>query len=131
MMDSPNQAQIAGQLRTALAAGGPIAAFILSKTGWASTDYSLYLEMALYVLPPLIAAVWSYIAKRSDNLVRAAATVQGATVVIDKTASVAVQEVAKSDNTAPDVKTEKQYLSDQALNQANDRAVREILGLNR
>ena len=129
-MDGPNQSQIAGQLRTALAAGGPIAAFILSKTGWASADYSMYLEMALYVLPPLIAAVWSYIAKRSDNLVRAASTVQGATVVTDETASASVKAV--SANAAyPDVKTEKQYLSDQALNQANDRAVREILGLNR
>lgn len=127
-MDSLNQSQIAGQLRTALAAGGPIAAFILAKTGWAPADYSMYLEMALYVLPPLVAAVWSYIAKRSDNLVRAASTVQGATVVIDRTASVAVQEVAKSE-AAPDVKTEKQYLHDQALNQANDRAVREILGV--
>lgn len=110
VIDAPNQAQIAGQVRTALAAGGPISAVILAKTGWSQGDYELYLEVFLYVVPLLIAAIWSYVAKRPDNLVRAAATVQGATVVVDRTASLAVQDVARKDNTAPDVMTESAFL---------------------
>jgi hypothetical protein len=109
-METPNQTQIAGQLRTALAAGGPIAAFALSKTGWSQADYAMYMEMALYILPPLIAAVWSYVAKRDGNLIKAASKVEGATVVVDATASAAVQAVAKHDNTAPDVVTTKAFL---------------------
>lgn len=107
---SPNATQIAGQLRTALAAGGPIAAIILAKTNVSAGDYMLYLEAFLAIAPPLIAAAWSWWAKRPAALVKAASTVPGATVVTDESASPAVKAVAESPH-ATDVVTEKEFLA--------------------
>lgn len=110
MIETPNQSQIAGQLRTALAAGGPIAALIMSKTGISQEDYGLYLELALYIVPPLIAAVWSYIAKRDAAIVKAAAKVPGATVVVDQDrAPPAVKDIAQDQSANPAVVTKEQY----------------------
>ncbi len=107
---SPTAVQIAGQLRTALAAGGPIAAIILAKTNVSASDYMLYLEAFLAVAPPLIAAAWSWYAKRPAALVKAASAVTGATVVTDENASPAVKAIAESPH-APDVVTEKEFLA--------------------
>lgn len=110
MIDAPNQSQIAGQLRTALAAGGPIAAIILAKTGWSLGDYQMYLELALYIVPPLVAAVWSYVAKRDASLVSAAGKVEGAKVVVDtEVASPAVAAVAENRGADHDVVPKNEY----------------------
>ena len=108
-MDAPNASQIAGQLRTALAAGGPIAALILARTGISADDYALYLEAALAIVPPLVAAAWSWWAKRSAGLVKAAGKVDGATVVVDQAKADPAVVAAAQDPAHPDVVTKEAY----------------------
>lgn len=78
-----NRQQIEGQLRTALAAGGPIAALILSKSGMSATDYALYAELAIAILPGLIVAGWSWWTHRTANQVKTAGNIEGVTVTVD------------------------------------------------
>lgn len=59
-----NQQQVAAWLRLTLAAGGPIGALILSKTGVTASDYGLYYEAALALLPGLIVTIWSWFRNR-------------------------------------------------------------------
>ncbi|MGE3712317.1 MAG: hypothetical protein AB7G35_21940 [Hyphomicrobiaceae bacterium] len=94
--------QIAGQLRTALAAGGPLAAAILSRTGWSDADYRLYVEIAVAVVPPIAAAVWSWLAKTDKATLAQAAKVPGATVVVDKASASAGAKAALAEK-LPDV----------------------------
>lgn len=81
-MNAPNSAQIAGQLRTLLAAGGPLAAIVLAKTGISASDYALYLEAALAIVPPLIAAAWSWWAKRDAAIVAHVESIPGVKLVV-------------------------------------------------
>lgn len=99
-----NSEQIAGQLRTALAAGGPLAAAILSRTGWSDDDYALYVEIAVALVPPLIAAVWSWFAKTDKPTLAAASKVAGATVVVDEATASAGAKAAVADDKLPNVK---------------------------
>lgn len=76
-----NAEQLTGQLRTALAFGGPLAAVILSKTGWTQGDYELYLQAFLFFVPPLVAAAWSWWIKRdAAQITDAIATVENKTL---------------------------------------------------
>lgn len=114
-MDAPNPSQIAGQLRLALAAGGPLAAVILKKTGWAAGDYELYLELFLYVVPPIIAAVWSWIGRSAGRVLSDASKIEGATVVVDpKVASSSVLKAVANEK-LPDVQTEFQFLQNKGV----------------
>lgn len=92
-----NQQQIAGQLRTLLAAGGPIAAIVLAKTGISADDYALYLEAALAIGPPLIAAAWSWWAKRDAAVVARIEATPGVKLIVTNpnTAPAAIVEAAE------------------------------------
>lgn len=99
-----NSEQIAGQLRTALAAGGPLAAAILSRTGWSDADYRLYVEIAVAVVPPVAAAVWSWFAKTDKPTLARASKVPGAEITIDEKTASAGAKAAVADDKLPNVK---------------------------
>ncbi len=64
-----NQQQVEGWLRATLAAGGPIAALVLSKTGIAADDYAMYVEIALIFIPGAVSWVWSWYSHKTSNQV--------------------------------------------------------------
>lgn len=98
-----NTEQIAGQLRTALAAGGPLAAAILSRTGWSDADYRLYVEIAVAVVPPVVAAVWSWVAKTDRATIAQASKVPGAEIQVDEKTASAGARAAVADEALPNV----------------------------
>lgn len=94
-----NQQQVAGWLRALLAAGGPLAALVLSKTGMSQDDWMLYTEVALVVIPPLVVAVWGWYSSRKATQIKAVEKMpEIATVVVKDEARGAVGKLAASPN---------------------------------
>ena len=107
-----NQQQIAGWLRALLAAGGPFAALILSKTGISQADWAMYTELALAIIPPLGVAVWSWFRNRQATQVKLVERIPDvATVVIKDDAKGDLKQMAQS-QAHPDVVTETQNEAD-------------------
>lgn len=66
---NPDREQLLGVARSLLAASGPIAA-ILVRHGYSAEEVHAWFEIAtilLAVLPPIIAASWSYSANSREN----------------------------------------------------------------
>jgi hypothetical protein len=82
----PSQDQIMGILRALLAAGGPVAALLMSY-GVSEQRANLWLTLALAIIPPVVAAVWSAISNSQAKLAVAASTVPGVTVTANKDAA--------------------------------------------
>lgn len=99
-----NQLQIAGIVQKMLAAGGPIAAWLMSK-GMDQTDVAIISELALLIIPPLAAMVWDWLCKRNASLAVAASKIDGVTVTVDPTA--AADMVAAAKDTSNDVQLRK------------------------
>jgi hypothetical protein len=59
-----NQQQVAGWVKTGLAAGGPVYDIAIKKLHLTDADYQMYATLAAYILPPIIVGVWSWIANR-------------------------------------------------------------------
>lgn len=94
-----NQQQVAGWLRALLAAGGPFAALVLSKTGISQSDWVLYTELALVIIPPAAVAVWGWYSSRKATQVKLVEKMpEVATIVIKDEARGAVGELAASPN---------------------------------
>ena len=107
-----NQQQIAAWLRVTLAAGGPIAALIIAKTGITQADYVSYLELALALVPGAIAAGWSWYRNRSDVQIKTTNMLpEVAKVVVKDSANGKVGDMAQSED-HPKVVTETQNALD-------------------
>src|SRR5882672_9809158 len=131
-----NQQQIASALRVVLGTGGPIAAIILAKTGVTEGDYTMYMNAALVVVPPIAAFLWGWYSNRKVALVANVAQMPAedqhaalnklsdvdkvkiveavpavATVVIKDAANGAIAKVAQSE-AHPNVVTESQNALD-------------------
>jgi len=107
-----NRQQIEGFLKIGLGVGGPIGAIILSKSGISQSDYVLYLEAALYIVPPVGASIWAWISNRKASQILAVKEMpEIATVVVKDTAIGKISELAKSD-VHHDIVTESQNETD-------------------
>ncbi len=91
-MNTPSQQQIEGVIRWVLAAGSPFAGFIVSK--WGQDTLTQVTSMALYVVPPLVALIWSLVRKTQASIANQAATIPGVTVKVNT--ATASQSVADS-----------------------------------
>jgi hypothetical protein len=92
-----NKQQVIDWLRVTLAAGGPIAALILSRTGISQAEYALYFELAVAVLPGLIVAVWGWYRNRKTTQIKITEQLpEVATVVIKDEARGKVGELAQN-----------------------------------
>lgn len=78
-----NQQQVAAGIKVALAAGGPVYAFIIKKFGCAvagatacitDSDYTMYANLAAYLLPPVIVYGWAWFSNRRSSQVANVAT---------------------------------------------------------
>ncbi len=98
-----NQQQVAGWLRAALAAGGPISALVLSKTGISSEDWALYTEAALAIVPPLAVAIWSWYSSRKTTQIKSVQATPGVQVHVDPVVA-APAVVAMSESQDPSLK---------------------------
>lgn len=77
----PNQEQIKAVLQMLLGTGGPLAALIMSY-GVPTDRMSLWANLAVAVLPPMIAAAWSTWDNTHKRTIAAAASVPGVSEVI-------------------------------------------------
>lgn len=97
-----NSAQIMALVRLLFGAGGPIAAWLLSK-GVDPSNVVSVIEWLLGAGGPIIAAIWSMFTHSPTNQVKAAAALPGVTVGVDPSeASQALVDVAK-DRSQPKV----------------------------
>jgi hypothetical protein len=64
-----NQQQVTGWVKAALIAGSPIYDFSLKKLGISEGDYQIYTSLAVYILPPIIVAVWTWYGQRRSSQV--------------------------------------------------------------
>lgn len=88
-----NLDQVQSLIRTLLAAGGPIAA-LLVQYGMPSDKVSIWISLALAVVPPVVAAVWGVIAKTDAAKVAAVGAMPGVSVTVAPTASPGAQAAA-------------------------------------
>lgn len=108
-INSPNQQQIEGAIRWLFAAGGPIGAVIVQKTN--GDTLNQITALALYIVPPLIALIWSMFIKTQANQA-AALNIPGVQVVVDqKVAPSAVVAAAHNDD-IPNVVTQEAAKAD-------------------
>ena len=119
-MDEFND-QIMPAVRKALAASGPVSVMLI-HAGWPEANVSLWLDLAIAVIPLIVSIVWGAphhtVAGKvatAESLPEAtrlivASQVRGATVVTGPMASLAVKEVAHDDN-VPGVITEKEFFA--------------------
>jgi hypothetical protein len=109
-----NQQQIAMAMRLALGVGGPLAALIMAKTGMSEGDYTLYLNAALAVVPPIGALVWGWFANRKATQVANVEHMpEVATIVVKDGANGALGLMAATANNAhPNIVTETQNEAD-------------------
>jgi hypothetical protein len=77
----PNQEQVKSIIQLLLGAGGPLAALLMSY-GVPADKLSLWTNLAVAVLPPLIAGVWAIIERQHKNTIAAAAAIPGVTKVV-------------------------------------------------
>lgn len=103
-----NNEQLTGLIRTLLAAGGPIAG-LLALYGLPPDKVTAWLSLALVVLPPVVAGVWSLMSKRDASLAASASHVKGVEVVVDADHASTAVVLAAHDNALPDVKTKEDY----------------------
>ena len=78
----PNSEQIKSIIRLLLGAGGPLAALLVSK-GVSADQVSIYLELALVIVPPVIAGAWGLLSHSDTGTLKAVASVDGASVKVD------------------------------------------------
>lgn len=103
-----NKQQVTNWLQTSLAASGPIAALILTKTGISVNDYTLYLEVVLMLVPGLIVAGFGWYRNRTDTQIKITKDLPGvARVVVSDSVNGKLREMAHSDDT-PNIVTESQ-----------------------
>lgn len=103
-----NQQQVAGWLRVALSAGGPIAALAMSKMGVSEKDWALYTEVALAIVPGLTVAVWSWYRNRKATQIKLVDKMpEVATIVVKDNANGTVGALAQSE-AHPNIVTETQ-----------------------
>jgi hypothetical protein len=96
-----NLDQIQSLIRTLLAAGGPIAA-LLVQYGMPQDKVSIWISIALVVLPPVVAAVWGIITKTDAAKVAAVGAMPGVSVIVAPSASAGAQAAA-ADKAVPGV----------------------------
>ncbi len=77
-----NLDQIQSLIRTLLAAGGPIAA-LLVQYGLPADKVTIWLSLALAILPPIAAGVWGIVVKTDKAKVAAAGAMPGVSVIVD------------------------------------------------
>lgn len=73
-MPEINQQQVAGWIKVGLASGGPVYAVIIKQFGITDADYQMYANLAAYILPPIIVAVWSWYSNRRAAQIAKVAT---------------------------------------------------------
>lgn len=99
-----NQQQVRNWLQVTTAAGGPLAALILSKTGITEGEYTLYVSLALAILPGAIVVVWGWFSNRMVTQVKEVSQTEGVQVHVDtEAASTPKDIVALAQSPAPDV----------------------------
>ena len=107
-----NKQQVTSFLAIGLAVGGPVGAVILKLTGLTPADYQLYVNAALFVLPPAAAVIYSWFGAKKDKLVAAVEKLpEVATVVVKDETNGKLGQMAASDN-HPNVVTESQNEAD-------------------
>lgn len=99
-----NLDQFLGLVRTLLAAGGPVAG-LFTIYGYPQDKVTLWLGLALAVIPPIAAGVWSMAAKTDRAKVTSASQVPGATVMVDPRKASANVMAAAADPNLPDVRS--------------------------
>lgn len=62
-----NQKQVSAWLKIALASGGPLYVWILAHTGITDSEYQMDVNLAAYILPPLIVAAFAWISNRLSS----------------------------------------------------------------
>lgn len=92
-----NAQQVAGWLRVALSAGGPIAALAMSKMGVSEKDWALYTEVALAIVPGLVVAIWSWYRNRKATQVELVASMpaEDQRAALNKVSDAAKIQIAK------------------------------------
>ena len=98
----PNQQQIEGVIRWLLATGGPLGSILVSRGANADT-LNQVTTLAIAVVPPLIALVWSLLRKTDRQTVIAASNVPGAQVQIDHVAASPALIATAQDQSIPNV----------------------------
>lgn len=107
-----NSEQFSGLIRTLLAAGGPLAS-LLAVYGLPPDKITAWLAVALAVLPPVAAGIWSWASKRDAAQVARIEAMPGLKLLVTntETAPAAAVKAAYDDNHpkvefAPDAKKE-------------------------
>ncbi len=100
-----NLDQWLGLIRTALAAGGPIAG-LLTIYGLPQDKVTMWLGLALLIVPPIASGIWSWATKTDKAKVASAGAMPGVSVIVDTSvaspASAGAQAAAQ-DKTVPGV----------------------------
>lgn len=110
-----NRQQIVEWSRIGLAAGGPIGGLILHLTGLTTETYMLWVQAALYIVPPPIGFVLSWYAnRRAAQILNVKAMPEVATIVIKDAANGDIGKLARSPD-QPDIVTETQNERDAKL----------------
>ena len=100
---TPNQQQIESVLRVLLAVTGPIAALIMSY-GVQPTQYQLWTNALVAVLPPVIAAIWGVVRNTHKQTIADAAKVPGVTEIRVADNAKGGAQAAAADTSLPTVK---------------------------
>lgn len=77
----PNQEQLKAILQMLLGSGGPVAALVLSY-GVPADKLSLWTNLLVAVLPPLVAGAWAMFDNTHKQTIAAAASVPGVSEVV-------------------------------------------------
>jgi len=96
-----NLDQILSLVRTLLAAGGPISG-LLVMYGVPNDKATMWLSLALIIVPPVVSAIWGIASKTDKAKVAAAGAMEGVTVTVAPTASPGAQAAAQ-DKSVPGV----------------------------
>ncbi len=88
-----NLDQWLGLIRTALAAGGPIAG-LLTIYGLPQDKVTMWLGLALLIVPPIASGVWGVVNKTDKNKIAAAGAMEGVQVTVGPDAPLGARQAA-------------------------------------
>ena len=100
---TPNQEQIKGILQLLLGTGGPLAALIMSY-GVPASQLSLWTNLIVAVVPPLIGGIWAVIDNTHHRTIAAAAAVPGVVGIRVADNATDGAKAAEQDSALPTVK---------------------------
>lgn len=103
-MAMPNQEQIKAILQMLLGAGGPLAALILSY-GVPADKLTLWTNLALAIVPPLVAAGWQAWDRTHKNQIASASNIPGVDKIVVNDNANGGAGAAAADNGLPKVMT--------------------------